>query len=123
VNKIYKTHILATAATAQAAKDSILFRKLDIVRVVGRSEPVEIFEVMADSVSASPELLDLRQRYAAALQLYEKRDWPAAASAFRALASAFPHDGPASVMATRCQQFSTAPPDALWDGIWRLESK
>src|SRR5256885_2101894 len=72
VNKIYKTNILATAATAQLAKDSMLFRKLD---------------------------------------------------AFRALASAFPDDAPASVLAARCEGFIFTPPASDWDGIWRLESK
>ncbi|HEV8377597.1 MAG TPA: adenylate/guanylate cyclase domain-containing protein [Tepidisphaeraceae bacterium] len=123
VNKIYKTQILATSATAQAAKDSILFRKLDTVRVIGRSEPVEVFQVLADSASAPPQCLDLRQRYAEALQLYENRNWSAAASAFAALASAFPEDAPAAVMAARCNHFITTPPDLNWDGIWQQESK
>jgi adenylate cyclase len=122
-NKIYKTQILATAATAHAAKDSILFRKIDVVRVIGRNEPVELFEVLSESAIVPANLIDLRQRYAEALTFYENRDWPAAASAFRALASAFPSDGPASVMAARCQRFQAASPDSSWDGIWQLESK
>jgi class 3 adenylate cyclase len=122
-NKIYKTHILATAATAQAANDSILFRKIDTVRVIGRGEPVELFEVMSESATASPTLLDLRQRYIEALTHYENRNWPAATAAFRALAVAFPTDGPASILAARCQHFQAAPPGSNWDGIWQLESK
>jgi len=123
VNKIYKTNILATAATAQLAKDSMVFRKLDTVRVIGRSEPVENFEVMSEFGSASPRQLDLRDSYAKALDLYMKRDFPAAAAAFRALASTVPDDTPATVLASRCERFISTPPASDWDGIWRLESK
>jgi class 3 adenylate cyclase len=120
VNKIYKTHILATAATAQAAAGTIAFRKLDTVRVIGRSEPVEVFEVLGNSPSPFG---DLAQRYLAALELYEKGDWPSAATAFRSLSAAFPDDGPASVMASRCERFTATAPDSNWDGIWQQESK
>jgi len=123
VNKLFKTNILATDATAEAAKNAILFRKVDIVRVIGRSEPVEVLEVMADCTTASAAQLDLRDRYAQALDLYQKRNFRAASAAFAALAVIFPHDGPAATMAARCARFAATPPPPDWDGIWRLESK
>jgi class 3 adenylate cyclase len=123
VNKIYKTQILATAATMQAAQDKIVFRKLDTLRVIGRSEPVELFEVLAESSTASGTLIDLTRRYAQALEPYQQRNWPAAAAAFKALSSAFPDDLPATVMAARCEWFGASPPDASWDGVWQQESK
>jgi len=123
VNKIYKTQILATAATTHAAGEKILFRKLDTVRVIGRSEPVEVFEVLGERTSMNPSSLDLCQRYSEALQLYEKRDWKAAASAFAALFGAFPDDNPTSILAARCTHFIHSSPDRNWDGIWQQESK
>ena len=115
VNKIYKTQILATAATAQAAEAKILFRKLDTVRVIGRSEPVEIFQVIGQGQRDA----HAENRYASALSLYQKRDWAKAAAAFRALEG----DPTALAMALRCESFSTAPPAQDWDGIWQQESK
>lgn len=76
--------------------------------------------------ATSPEAAVLKRRcdaYAAALRLYESRDWPAAADAFAAVYDKFPNDAPARVMADRCAalQRRPAPPD--WDGVWDVETK
>ena len=57
--------------------------------------------------------------YAAALSLYEKRDWPSAATAFGSITG----DAPAAAMAARCDKFSATPPDPTWDGVWQQEAK
>lgn len=46
-NKTYGTTILASGETIAAAGDAVLARGIDTVRVVGRSEPVSLFEPLA----------------------------------------------------------------------------
>src|SRR5262249_17440192 len=46
-NKFYGTSIIASEATMQSAGGSIAWRELDTIRVVGRDEPIVIFEPLA----------------------------------------------------------------------------
>lgn len=123
VNKIYNTQILVTARTAQEAGDAVISRRIDTVRVVGRSEPVEIVEVLASADDPSHCPGHLQARYAKALTLYEARDWASAREAFEACARESEADGPSEVMARRCTEFIASPPDQYWDGVWNLATK
>ncbi len=123
LNKLYHTQILTHESTITTAGDAILARRIDRVRVVGRREPVDVFEVLAPSNAAVAAATQRCQAYAAALRLYEARDWSAARTAFEAIAAATPDDGPERVMAQRCAKFDAAAPDPNWDGAWNVDTK
>jgi adenylate cyclase len=57
-NKAYGTSILVSEDTMQAAGDAVVARRVDIVRVVGRAQPVRLYEPLAPREAASAE--DLR---------------------------------------------------------------
>jgi adenylate cyclase len=57
-NKAYGTSILVSEDTMRAAGDAIVARRVDIVRVVGRAQPVRLYEPLAPRDTASAE--DLR---------------------------------------------------------------
>lgn len=57
-NKAYGTSILVSEDTMRAAGDAVVARRVDIVRVVGRAQPVRLYEPLAPRESASAE--DLR---------------------------------------------------------------
>lgn len=122
-NKIYKTQILVTARTAREAGDAVISRKIDTVRVVGRLEPVEIVEVLALTDDASDRTRRLNAGYAEALTLYKAKDWVRARDAFEAVTREPEADGPSVVMARRCTELMTSPPDPDWDGVWNLGTK
>ncbi|MEK9968908.1 MAG: adenylate/guanylate cyclase domain-containing protein, partial [Ferrovibrio sp.] len=54
-NKAYGTSILASEDTVMAAGDGIVARRVDIVRVVGRAQPVRLFEPLAPREAATAE--------------------------------------------------------------------
>jgi adenylate cyclase len=58
-NKAYGTSILASEDTMQAAGDAIVARRVDLVRVVGRAQPVRLFEPLAPRETASAEQIAL----------------------------------------------------------------
>src|SRR3990172_5715688 len=45
-NKIYGTQILISDETYKLAKEEVIARELDIIRVVGKTEPVKIYELV-----------------------------------------------------------------------------
>lgn len=58
-NKAYGTSILVSEDTMRAAGDAVVARRVDIVRVVGRAQPVRLYEPLAPRETASAEDLHL----------------------------------------------------------------
>lgn len=58
-NKAYGTSILVSEDTMQAAGDAIVARRVDIVRVVGRAQPVRLYEPLAPRETATADQLQL----------------------------------------------------------------
>jgi class 3 adenylate cyclase len=118
-NRHYGTRILASEATRRPAGEAILAREIDWVRVVGRAQPVRLFEPLAPAREASPVLRAFVARWEEARGLYRAREYAAAAGAFRALAP----DPAAEVLCARAEAFAANPPPAEWDGVHALDVK
>jgi adenylate cyclase len=100
------------------------FRRLDCVRVVGKTEPVELFELQpAASVSAPTGADPLVERFEAALDHYRARRWDEAVNSFRGLVADFPDDGASRLYLQRCIEFQAQPPGAGWDGVFNRQEK
>jgi class 3 adenylate cyclase/CHASE2 domain-containing sensor protein len=117
-NKIYGTAILASMATRQAAGDAIVWREIDRVRVMGRDEPVTLYEPRASAPHAVPEAEG--GSFAAALAEYRAGRFAAALRLFEALA---PSDAPARVFVARARRLAASPPVEPWDAVERLDQK
>ena len=99
-NKEYATTILASGDT-RAAVQTIFFREVDRIRVVGRTAPIDIFTPLPGGADGSRE-----SDYAAALALYREGRFEAAADAFARINS----DPIAATMAKRARSFAASPP-------------
>lgn len=116
-NKAYGTEILVSGQTMQSCDLDIVFREIDRVRVVGRNEPVDLYEPLGlrGEVSDAPQ----SDAYVAALNAYRAGDFDRAVEMWSPLEQA---DRVAAAMLGRARQFSSAPPPA-WDGVYNLDSK
>jgi adenylate cyclase len=123
VNKFYRTSILVSEATWQAAGDGLIGREVDIVRVVGRAEPIRIFELVSLGAMTEEDWEEHATRYAEGLKAYRAQRWDEAERAFGAALATKPEDGPSAVMIERCKAFRQSPPDAGWDGVFALGEK
>jgi adenylate cyclase len=129
LNKEYGTHILVNESTYTAVKDSgILFRELDIIRVKGKLQPVTIYELVGklSELEQDPKFGELRQRlqdFAAARELYRKRDWEQAQHAFQQILNRTPADGPSRMYWKRCQEYLFDEPPVGWDGVFTMTHK
>ncbi|MDP6405660.1 MAG: adenylate/guanylate cyclase domain-containing protein [Alphaproteobacteria bacterium] len=121
VNKIYGSQIIASGETVAACGDSIAFRELDSVRVVGRETPVVIFEALSAADGCPAESRDRAVAYEAALAAYRERRFEDAAAAFEDLAQA--GDEAARTLAGRARAFVQAAPLPEWQGVTALDSK
>jgi adenylate cyclase len=123
VNKQYGTYIMISEFTRTAASDHIETRMLDKIRVVGKSEPVKVYELLA----RKGELSDVDRRMAAAfeagLELYQTQQWDAAIAKFKETMEIKPGDPPSKKYIERCEDFKKSPPPAGWDGVYNVTSK
>jgi adenylate cyclase len=123
VNKVYGTHLLVNGMTREMAKDAYEFREIDSIRVVGKEEPEQIFELLGRRGEVAQATLDLTERFALGLVAYRRRDWTEATTAFRSCLELAPDDGPARVFLDRIPLLSAQPLPENWDGVWILSEK
>lgn len=121
VNKAYGSAVLCSGETWRQAGSAFVGRRLDRVRVKGKREPVELWEVLAEAPHPAAEAA--ARAWEEALEHWDSRDWSGAAAAFGALAAADPQDGPAASLAERCRDFADDPPSPDWDGVRTMTEK
>jgi adenylate cyclase len=111
-------------------RDGVECRLLDNIQVVGKQEPVKVYELVA----LKGELTEQEQRLFALFDKgmghYLATEWDQAMEAFReALPLERVPDGkttPSEVFLQRCEQFKAnppVPPGQPWDGVYRLTKK
>jgi adenylate cyclase len=129
LNKEYGTHILVNESTYATVQNAgFLFRELDIIRVKGKLQPVMIYELVGkvSELEQDPKFKELQQRlqdFAAARQLYRKRDWERAQHAFQEILNRTPDDGPSRMYWKRCQEYLFDEPPIGWDGVFTMTHK
>ncbi len=119
-NKFFGTSIIASEATAALAGDAFVWRELDVARVQGRSQPVKIFEPLAEAGQVTADKLAHASAYAEGLARWRARDFAGAVAYFERFA---PVDPPAAKFSIRAQPYVARPPGADWIPVTTLEGK
>ncbi len=122
-NKQYGTTIILSESTYSLVKDKAHVRELDLVRVVGKKNPIRIFELR--SMNSIPQI---EQDYIIGvfnegLNFYRQRQWSDALKSFRRVLRYFPTDGPSRIYTIRCLDFIENPPALDWDGVYDFKVK
>jgi adenylate cyclase len=123
VNKFYQTFTMIPQSTYELAKDDIDTRQLDIIRVVGKKEPISVYEVLERKNQTSSEKSGVVEKYLKALKLYEERNFADASKEFEKVLAIDPDDGPSQTYVKRCGVFLETPPEKDWDGVYTFTEK
>ncbi len=117
INKQFGTYVLASEALRNALPDGFPGREIARVAVVGRKEPVRVFELLpAEDLPAREKELSA---FARGLSAFAGGDFPAALEAFLPAAEA---DPPSAAYAKKCRGLIERPPQD-WDGVWVMTEK
>ncbi|MDR3144821.1 MAG: adenylate/guanylate cyclase domain-containing protein [Treponema sp.] len=118
LNKQFGTYLMCTENTfEQAGRAGTFFgRKLAQVAVVGKKEPVVVYEPMPEAVFA--ERAEILRKFDEARDLFYTGDFAGALGRFEALSEA---DRPAFYYAEQCRYYREHP--AEWKGFWQAMSK
>ncbi|MBF0124716.1 MAG: adenylate/guanylate cyclase domain-containing protein [Magnetococcales bacterium] len=122
-NKFYSTYTMISHYTYQMVKDFVDARELDTIRVVGKKEPITIYQLLARKGQTPAPLSDILSSYNTGLDLYKAKDFESAKQQFEQVLQIVPEDGPAKTYVERCQEFLLHPPAEDWDGVYQLTSK
>ncbi|MCH2285246.1 MAG: CHASE2 domain-containing protein, partial [SAR324 cluster bacterium] len=122
-NKFYKTFTMISGSTYELAKDDIDSRQLDIIRVVGKKEPVHVYEVLARKNETGSEMSGVVEQYLKGLKLYQDRNFADAVKEFKKVLDIDPEDGPSLTYVKRCGVFLETPPEKDWDGVYTFTEK
>lgn len=126
INKQFGTYTMMSQTTKSALNDAFPARELSRVAVVGRKEPVVVYEPMLaeEFESRRPKI----EEFLAALHLFYDGRFLTAAAGFDALSDA---DPAAKMYARKCRELAkhygvTSPgdaPPADWEGVWVMTEK
>ena len=118
-NKAYGSTIMITEETRRLAGDAVEVRELDLVRVMGKTEAVRVYELLARKGELSAVATELKAQFEASLAHYRAQRWDEAHAGFERCGA----DGPAKVFLERIRRLRAEPPGADWDGAWTLDTK
>jgi adenylate cyclase len=126
--KQYGVYIQVAEESYKACKDKFIWRDLDFVIVMGKTEPTQVFELIAEIGNMPPGYDKLLPAYDEALKLYRNQEWAKAIDAFKAsdeLENMFPgrKTNPSRIYIPRCEHYKDNHPGDDWDGSWALTSK
>jgi len=122
-NKVYGTTAMISENTYVAVKDHVETRKLDLIRVVGKTEPIGIFELLGPKGSLPQKVYDAHEHYNKGMDYFSERQWKRALNAFQDTLKILSDDGPSKTYIKRCEEFMKKPPSQKWDGVYTMKSK
>jgi adenylate cyclase len=122
-NKYYGTSIMISENVLAEVRDEVVVRKLDRIRVVGKAEPIAVYELICRRGEIQPEINELLQAYQEGIDLFANRDWTRARNAFKTCLKMDENDGPSQKFIERCNDYLKTPPPKNWDGVYSLKAK
>lgn len=124
VNKEYGTRLLMSDNTYHKVKEKVLSREMDLVIVMGKTEPVRIYELiaLADEVQTDATKKFL-ESYHNGLEAYKKRAWKSAIDQFHQALAIRRDDIVSNLYIQRATLFIDVPPPDDWNGVFVMTKK
>lgn len=121
LTKACRCAIVVSAELGARLGDGFHTRRIDRVRVMGKSEAVEIHQLEA----APPEGLTRaawREGYGRGFEAYQRGRFQEAHGLLTDWLESCPSDGPAAALAARCELLGRSTREG-WDGVWTMDRK
>ena len=128
--KQYGVYTIISQHTFDLVKNDFEARKLDKIAVVGKSEPVVIYELIAQKGNLNSENEMLLSLYNEGLSLFYAQEWEKAILKLQEALLLEPNNqvaqkgiNPSKKIIEYCKNYQTISPGPDWDGITKLTSK
>jgi adenylate cyclase len=152
-NKLYGTRILLAQSTADLVKDQFILRRVDVLKVKGKTQPMAVYDLLADRAdlaasaalaghppgNVAPEehhprggtrlgapgesLETLVREYDKAFSAYQSQKWDEAERLLLEILNRFVEDAPSKELLRRVASLRAHPPVKDWDGVYEAKDK
>ena len=124
LNKQYGTNIMIGKETYEHVKDIMICRKLDRVRLYGKTESEEVYELLAARSGENEDKYKWIAHYEMGFEYYLRAEWVNAIKEFReAYRLRNNKDAPSVKFVKRCKLLATEGVPDNWGGIFTVSSK
>jgi adenylate cyclase len=123
VNKVYGIYTLISDTTYKAIQNGIMAREIDSINVVGKGEPVTVYQLIGSQSDIDNGMADTVQHYASGLEAYRNQNWDLAIQQFKSALDVSPGDAPSMTMLDRCNEYKADSPGKDWDGSFTMKTK
>jgi adenylate cyclase len=129
------TYAMCTEVTKRACEkhgERVIFRPLGRVVVMGRSQPVPVYEIAGLRESTPPATLDCINLFSRGLEHYYQRNWDAAAVCFNKSSQLEAHipgettgigSNPSLIYLEIVRKLKMEPPPEAWSGVFVMHEK
>ena len=121
--KQYGTSIIISEETWLSAREGLDARELDKIRVVGKNEPVRIFEVIGLNGEANGPARELTGLFEQAIKDFRQGSIGVAKGRFEDCLRLRANDRPSRLFLERIELLERAGLPDSWDGVWTLKEK
>lgn len=122
--KDYGVSILISESTRVGLGESFFCRKLDLIRVKGKSQPVWIYELIDSTSQISDKQKNACELYEKGFNFYMQRDWNKAVAYFqKSQEKKETQDLASELLILRCEFYKKNPPPEEWDGVFTRTHK
>lgn len=133
--KQFGVYTMVTKNTKKEAEeygDRCVFRFLDRIVVKGRTQPVEVYEIMGFRDHLADEQFACKETFEQAIEAYQQQEWDRAIHLFKQSKEleyftpnddSFIHTNPSLVYLDRCEVMKENPPSEDWNGVYVMKSK
>jgi adenylate cyclase len=124
LNKFYGTEILVSEVIKEKVDDLFEFRKIDLVKVKGKTEGILIYEPLGRKGEVQEYLLQFRDDYEKTLNLYQKGQFDQAMAIIST--SNFlqaKNNQSVSLLSERIASYQETPPKDGWSGATEFKEK
>ncbi|MEH2243258.1 GAF domain-containing protein [Nostoc sp.] len=124
VTKDYGCDILLSEFTYQLCSDRIWVRQLDKIRVKGKHQAVNIYELIGDRTTPlDANTQEFLFHYHTGRSAYLSRNFSQAIACFQAAKCIQPQDQAVDIHLERARNYQQTPPPESWDGVWTMLTK
>lgn len=124
VTKEYGCDIILSEFTYQLCSDRIWVRELDKIRVKGKHQAVNIYQLIGDrNTPLEANTQEFLDHYDTGRAAYLSRNFSQAIACFEAAKCIQPKDQAVDIHLERARNYLQNPPPESWDGIWTMLTK
>jgi len=134
--KSYGVFTMVTGQTKEEAEKEdthCVFRYLDRIVVKGRTQPVDVYEIMGLEDDLDEQNFECKEHFEKGIDYYKNQDWEQAIACFEnskkleknipSQKSTLIRTNPSLVYLERCPMMKKNPPGADWDGVYVMKTK